>query len=145
MISMQFLRDLRIIYSFMRLLLDTHVVLWAASEPEKLPSSVHNLLMDSANELLISVTTPWEMAIKIGTGKLSLPQPLSSYIEQQLQTLDAVLLPVELRHLAPISSLPLHHRDPFDRLLIAQSLVEGVPLVSADAAFDAYTGVSRLW
>jgi PIN domain nuclease of toxin-antitoxin system len=84
------------------------------------------------------------MNIKYASGKLALPQPPLEFVGVQAIPLRMGLLPIELGHLAPVATLPGHHRDPFDRLLIAQATVEGVPIVSADAAFDAY-GVTRLW
>lgn len=85
----------------------------------------------------------WEMAIKVSTGKFVLHQPVEPFIAQQLQREDFHLLPIALNHAARVSTMPFHHRDPFDRLIIAQGMVEQMPILSVDAIFDAY-GVQRL-
>jgi PIN domain nuclease of toxin-antitoxin system len=128
----------------MRLLLDTHAFLWAASEPSRLGPDALRIITDPGNERLLSYASVWEMSIKYATGKLILPQLPLAFVGIQMATLRMTLLRIELPHLAPVATLPPHHRDPFDRLLVAQAMVESVPIVSADAAFDAY-GVTRLW
>jgi len=128
-----------------RLLLDTHTFLWAASDPARLGDRARTLILDPANERLLSVASAWEMSIKHRTGKLRLEPSPHEFIAEQLARLQATVLSIELRRLAPVASLPLHHRDPFDRLLIAQALVEGVPLLSCDPALDAYEGLVRVW
>lgn len=129
----------------MRLLLDTHTFLWAASDPAQLGDRARALILDPTNERLLSVASAWEMSIKHRTGKLRLEPSPHEFIAEQLARLQATVLPIELRHLVPVASLPLHHRDPFDRLLIAQALVEGIPLLSRDPALDAYEGLVRVW
>lgn len=128
----------------MRLLLDTHTFLWFTRDNPQLSAKARTLIGDPANEVLLSIVSAWEVAIKVSTGKLSLDRAVAPFFEEQMRHNDIRLLPLELRHLAPVATLPFHHRDPFDRLLIAQSLVDAIPLVSADAAFDAYN-VTRLW
>jgi PIN domain nuclease of toxin-antitoxin system len=128
----------------MRLLLDTHSFIWASSDKPKLSPKALALIEEPDNELLLSLASVWEISIKLSTGKLALPQPPEAFVSAQMRDIGIALLPIELRHLGPVATLPFHHRDPFDRLLIAQSLVEGVPLVSADTAFDACS-VKRLW
>jgi PIN domain nuclease of toxin-antitoxin system len=103
------------------------------------------ILTDVGNECLLSIVSPWEITIKFATQKLSLPSLPSPFIALQISNLALELLPINLAHLAPLETMPFHHRDPFDRLLIAQSLIENIPILSADAAFDAYQGVTRLW
>lgn len=128
----------------MRLLLDTHAFLWAASDTPKLSPTAQALIEDSQNELLLSIASVWEISIKYGLGKLALPQAPVEFTRSQMQDIGFVLLPIELHHIALIATLPLHHRDPFDRMLVAQDLAEGLPIVSADAVLDAYGG-TRLW
>ena len=128
----------------MRLLLDTHVFLWFIEGSPLLSAEARRLIEDINHDKLLSIASAWEMSIKAGTGKLTFDQPLGTLIPEQLDRNGFLLLPIELRHLAPVATLPFHHRDPFDRLLIAQSLVDDLPLVSADGVFDAY-GVTRLW
>jgi PIN domain nuclease of toxin-antitoxin system len=127
----------------MRLLLDTHTFLWFIESNPRLSAPAQSLLESDA-ELLLSVASLWEMAIKISIGKLTLAQPYEIFIPQQLDFNTIAILPVGLRHLNIVSTLPFHHRDPFDRLLIAQAMVEELPVVSADEAFDAYA-IERRW
>jgi PIN domain nuclease of toxin-antitoxin system len=128
-----------------RVLIDTHTFLWAASNRSALSTSALQILTDVGNECLLNIVSPWEITIKFATQKLSLPSLPSPFIALQISNLALELLPINLAHLAPLESMPFHHRDPFDRLLISQSLVENVPILSADSAFDAYAGVTRLW
>ena len=130
----------------MRLLLDTHTFLWFVNNaPPLTGTQALSLLQDNKNELLLSVASVWEMAIKAGIGKLALAQPLETFVPAQMRANAIGLLPIEPRHAFHVAQLPLHHRDPFDRLLIAQSIVEGMPLLSADATFDDYAGLQRIW
>ena len=129
----------------MKLLLDTHVFLWMLEDNRQLTKSARELLRDMNNDLFLSIVSPWEMAIKIRAEKFEPPQePLDQFIHRQLQLTATNLLDIDLSHIEIISKLPLHHRDPFDRMLIAQSMTEGIPIISADTAFDDY-GVVRLW
>jgi PIN domain nuclease of toxin-antitoxin system len=102
------------------------------------------LINDGKNEILFSTASIWEMAIKQSTGKLSLGYPYGSFIREQMRINNLELLPITLEHLEIIASLPLHHRDPFDRLLIAQSQFGNMPILSVDIAFDAYS-IQRIW
>jgi PIN domain nuclease of toxin-antitoxin system len=95
-------------------------------------------------DLLLSVASLWEISVKVSIGKLTLAQPYDIFVPQQLTDNDIVVLPISLAHLGVVSTLPFHHRDPFDRLLIAQAMIERLPIVSTDTAFDAYS-VKRLW
>lgn len=103
-----------------------------------------NVGFEGDNDLLLSVACLWEIAIKVSRERLTIPDPYESFITQQLSLNQIELLSISIPHLAMVSSLPLHHRDPFDRLLIAQAMVENVAIVSVDSAFDAYL-VQRLW
>lgn len=126
------------------MLLDTHAVIWAADSPAKLSSVAATTLRDPQSVLLVSAATIREIAIKASVGKLTLSGAYLPWMHRVLDGLNAVSLPVTPEYAAVQAMLPLHHRDPFERLLVAQALAEDVPLVSADAALDAY-GVTRLW
>jgi PIN domain nuclease of toxin-antitoxin system len=123
----------------MRLLLDTHVFIWWADNPEKLSPAALAALEDEANELLLSVASVWEMQIKIQLGKLKLSLPLKELVKNQQETNNLTVSPVALPHVLALEALPFHHKDPFDRLLIAQSIEEGLTLVTADSQFSAYS------
>lgn len=123
----------------MRLLLDTHVFIWWADDPEKLSPAALAALEDEANELVLSVASVWEMQIKIQLGKLKLSLPLKELIKNQQETNNLTVSPVALPHVLALEALPFHHKDPFDRLLIAQSIEEGLTLVTADSQFSAYS------
>lgn len=123
----------------MKLLLDTHVFIWWADQPEKLSPAALSALKDEANELLLSVASVWEMQIKIQLGKLKLSLPLKELVKNQQETNDITVSPVALTHVLALDALPFHHKDPFDRLLIAQSIEEDLTLVSADSQFSAYS------
>ena len=127
----------------MRLLLDTHAFIWADEQPEKLSSSAREACEDPANELILSIVSAWEMQLKIMLGKLVLRKPLRSMVQDWIEQNDLLLLPVQLEHVFRLDTLSSHHKDPFDRLLIAQALEEGYTLVTHDAAFAAY-GVPML-
>ncbi|HTU91795.1 MAG TPA: type II toxin-antitoxin system VapC family toxin [Gemmataceae bacterium] len=103
-----------------------------------------SLLTNPTNTLFFSAASMWEIAIKVGIGKLILADPYDVFMNQAISTTGLTILPIEVRNAAVLTALPRHHGDPFDRMLIAQALVETMPLVSADAVFDAY-GVTRLW
>jgi len=128
----------------MRLLLDTHSFLWFIGGNPNLSTTARMLIEDASNQPFLSVGSLWEMAIKVSIGKLSLGQPFEILISRQLRLNGIDLLGIEMRHAAVVSELPFYHRDPFDRLLVAQAMVERMPIVSADTAFDAYP-VKRLW
>lgn len=123
----------------MRLLLDTHVFIWWADEQESLSATALSALKDEANELVLSVASVWEMQIKVQLGKLKLSRPLRELVESQVETNDLKILRVELAHVLVLDTLPFHHKDPFDRMLIAQGIQEDVTLVSADPEFPAYS------
>ncbi len=128
----------------MKVLIDTHVFIWWTSEPTQLSSLVHNFLTNPETEPVLSIVNVWEMQIKVSLGKLSLKTALSELVNDEMSRNRINLLPIELSHIYALHDLPLHHRDPFDRLLITQSKLEELVIVSIDQKFDAY-GVSRLW
>lgn len=127
-----------------RLLLDTHTFLWWDSAPERLSTSVLALCQDPAVVLFLSIVSLWEIQIKSDLGKLPLLLPLAEIVQEQQARHGLEILPVTPEHIYALSSLPLHHKDPFDRLLIAQALTEELPLASADGAFAAYP-ISLVW
>ena len=128
----------------MRLLLDTHTFIWWDSEPAKLSTQALALCQDQQNSLLFSVASVWEMQIKLQLGKLKLTLPLPEIIENQQRTNHLEILSILLPHVLAVQDLPAHHKDPFDRLLIAQANVEDVMIVSNDPMFSKYTN-KVLW
>jgi PIN domain nuclease of toxin-antitoxin system len=128
----------------MKLLLDTHAFLWFINNDPRLSSTAIALITNQANERYLSIASLWEIAIKVGIGKLQLPQPFEQFITEQLAINKTVVLDLRIDHLSPLTNLPQHHRDPFDRLLIVQAIVENLILVSADSAFRSYP-VQRIW
>ncbi|MDR0959618.1 MAG: type II toxin-antitoxin system VapC family toxin [Propionibacteriaceae bacterium] len=130
----------------MKILLDTHTVLWAATNSKRLSRTAMGLIEDESNELLVSAVCPWEMGIKLRLGKLHEAESLLLDWERVMSDLDAVALPVTHQHAISASKLVWDHRDPFDRLLGAQSVIEDAMILSADYAFDAIRSVvTRLW
>lgn len=128
----------------MRFLLDTHSLLWFLSGDASLSQRARRIIEDSDAVILASIASLWEIAIKHSLGKLKLAQPFNELFPYQLSINSISVLDIQIRHVARISDLPFHHRDPFDRLLAAQSLAEEIPIVSGDAALDAY-GLERIW
>ncbi len=128
----------------MKVLLDSHTLIWAVDDPTRLSSVATTALQDPNNELVISAATIWEIAIKVGLKKLTLSGPFHVWMTKAVADLSAAILPITIDYADGQTRLPHHHRDPFDRMLIAQSLAEGISLVSADPVFDQY-GISRLW
>jgi len=127
----------------MKLLLDTHTFLWFIADNPRLSGKARELLEED-NELLLSTASLWEVAIKFSLGKLTLAAPYKKFMAEQLENNSITMLSITMGHLDAVASLPFHHRDPFDRLLIAQAIVEAIPIVSVDLAFDAYP-IGRLW
>ena len=121
----------------MRLLLDTHVFLWMQTDPKRLGAAEH-IIEDDRNELLLSPASSWEISIKWVLGKLPLPEPPERYVPNRMRVSGVNSLAITHQHALRVGALPNHHNDPFDRLLISQSLVEGIALVTADEALRAY-------
>ena len=122
----------------MRALLDTHAWLWWISEPERLGGEARAIVADPANDILFSVASSWEIAIKYALGKLPLPEPPAEFVPKRLMRDHLATLHVEHRHALHVAELPKHHRDPFDRLLIAQARLEGIPLLTSDPQLARY-------
>ena len=128
----------------MRLLLDTHAMYWYIEGSSELSATAKMLIQEASNDILISPASYWEIAIKISLGKWQLNRAYEEFINIGLNQYGFQVLPILPIHTAALIGLPFHHRDPFDRLLAAQALVEDIPLVSTDAIFDQYE-VNRLW
>jgi PIN domain nuclease of toxin-antitoxin system len=122
----------------MKLLLDTSCWLWMTSAPDRLSDSSRLLLLDDRTELYLSAASAWEMAIKHGLGKLQLPEPLERYLPSRLVAFHTRPLPIEHAHALRVAALPPHHRDPFDRLLIAQAQIEKLAILTSDQLFHPY-------
>jgi PIN domain nuclease of toxin-antitoxin system len=128
----------------MKILLDTHAFLWIISDAPALSKKAKESFLDQENDLFLSLASIWEMAIKSSLGKLTLKQPIEKFFPAQLQENSILQLDISFRHVAHVASLPFHHRDPFDRLIISQAIQENLPILSDDGAFDAYN-IQRLW
>ena len=127
----------------MRLLIDTHILIWSEAEPWHLPSAIKNELDDRTNEVLVSVVSFWEIVIKVQTGKMIFARDIQELADQQVGN-GLTLLPVTIQHVTAVRALPAVPKDPFDRLLIAQAITEGATLVSADGMFTGYP-IPVLW
>ena len=127
----------------MKFLVDTHVLLWFYDRDSRLSKTARLLIEADDSERIISAASVWEIAIKVSAGKLTLPVSMNDYIAEKI--LDGFQIsPIEWPHAAKVAELPYHHRDPFDRLIAAQALVEKLPLLSRDPIFKAY-GVKTVW
>ena len=125
----------------MKILLDTQVWLWLCKSPEKVSKRARRQLQDERNELLLSAASVWEIAIKYSLGKLPLPSSPGEYIPEGLTMTDTHPVAVQFSHAVRVARLPFHHRDPFDRLLVAQALHEPLRLLTADAVLARYSDV----
>jgi len=128
----------------MRLLLDTHAFLWFVTDDPQLSDTARSLVADLSNDVLLSPASYWEIAIKVSLGKYPLTVPFEAFFKRGIEDGKMRILPILVPHAAVLSSLPMHHKDPFDRMIISQALAEQVPVVSVDPAFDPYA-VTRLW
>lgn len=129
----------------MNLLFDTHAFLWWATDPGRLPEKVLALIQAPENRLLLSTASTWEAQIKIGLGKLTLKTPLHELVAREIRGNALEVLPIMLHHTWRLAELPSLHRDPFDRLLIAQALEEKMTLVSGDPLIQTYPGLEFAW
>jgi PIN domain nuclease of toxin-antitoxin system len=127
----------------MQLLLDTHTVIWYAEDDVRLPDHIRQMIRDDYNDVFVSIVSLWEMSIKINLGKLDLSRSFDGMVHL-LRDNGFRFLPVQLNHVFSLDTLELHHKDPFDRMLIAQALAEDFAFVGCDDVFDRY-GVRRLW
>jgi PIN domain nuclease of toxin-antitoxin system len=128
-----------------RLLLDTHTFLWWINNSPELSAIARQAIKDANNECYLSMASCWELAIKSSIGKIKLAKPVERFVTENLAANNFDLLNIELKHTAKVEKLPFHdHRDPFDRLIISQAILEKMVLVSVDEAFTAY-GVKLIW
>jgi PIN domain nuclease of toxin-antitoxin system len=127
-----------------RVLLDTHAFLWWVDGTHPVGRRAKTAVADADTEVLLSIASCWEIAIKVSLGKLRLAKPVDRFITEQLALNGFSVLEASLRHVCRVADMPFHHRDPFDRVLIAQALLEDIPIVSNERVFDAY-GVKRIW
>lgn len=128
----------------MKYLLDTHTFLWWNMDDAQLSPLVKEIIADGANEIFLSAATAWEIAIKTARGRLELPEDPTRYVSSRMSLHGFQALPVQIHHAVQVYKLPMHHADPFDRLLIAQSQIESMPLVSVDAEIRKYE-VEVVW
>lgn len=122
----------------MRLLLDTHAFLWSVDDPARLTTSTVEALKDPANSVVVSVASAWELAIKQSSGKLTLARPAEQWVPDQLARAGFGVAPISLGAALRVRGLPFHHRDPFDRLLVAQALEDNYTIVTRDPALERY-------
>ena len=125
-------------------LLDTQVFLWMHAAPDRLSNSAQSMLADPAQRVLLSAVSSWEIAIKHALGRLDLPEPPADYVLNRIASFRLTAIPIEHSHALNAGALPLHHRDPFDRLLIGQAGELGVPVMTSDRVFDQYD-VEVIW
>jgi PIN domain nuclease of toxin-antitoxin system len=128
----------------MNLLLDTHTLLWFLCADPMLSISAKELIEVPSNRKLVSIASCWEIGIKAGLGKLDLAEPSRALLEREIPSNNFELLPITLAHATSVENLPMHHKDPFDRLIIAQAIVENLLVVSRDESFDQYP-IKRMW
>ncbi len=128
----------------MDILLDTQAFLWLSSNDAKLTKTAKKTFLDVKNNFFLSMASMWEMSIKCSLDKLKLRPSLERFLLNELQENSLEQLAISFQHVIKVNSLPFHHRDPFDRLLIAQALVEGIPILSNDTIFDNYD-IKRIW
>lgn len=122
----------------MKILLDTHCWLWMEAAPERLSEEARGLVLDPGNEIFLSAASSWEIALKHALGRLRLPLPPERYVPSRLRRSRIMPLPIQHEHALRVGRLPRHHRDPFDRMLVAQAVIEGMALLTADPQLEAY-------
>ncbi len=128
----------------MEYLLDTHALLWIVTDDNQLSNKVREIFLDEQNEIYISIASLWEIAIKVSLNRLELGQPLTDFYYKHIIGNKIRLLDIKVEHLVVLETLEFHHRDPFDRMIICQSIVEKIPILSNDKIFSKYL-VKRIW
>ncbi len=128
----------------MKYLIDTHTLLWIAGNNPKLSKKAKEIYLNPKNEIYLSIASIWELSIKIGLKKLNLNLPLKKFVEIHILGNNIQILNISLNHIYRIEKLPLHHRDPFDRLIISQAIEEDIPIIGNDELFDNYE-IKRIW
>jgi PIN domain nuclease of toxin-antitoxin system len=124
--------------------LDTHAFIWYTTDSSRLTATGRSLIDNGENDILLSTASVWEMALKHSIGRLTFSMPFMEFIKQQIAVNRIDILEITFDHIEVVASLPLHHRDPFDRLIIAQSMAQQIPILSVDAIFDAYA-IAGVW
>ena len=127
----------------MRYLIDTQILIWMIIDTEKIPKNIHNILNNTKNEIFISSVSIWEIAIKTSVKKLLLPFELRKLTEE-IKNMNIAILDISSEHLIKVADLPFHHKDPFDRLIISQAIIENLPIISSDKNFDYYE-IKNIW
>lgn len=122
----------------LRYLIDSQIFVWHLAQPSRIPADIEAILESPDSDLALSMASIWELSIKSASGRLPLPRPTARYIAERAAARDIEVLPITIAHLEAVESLPCHHRDPFDRLIVAQSIVEHLTIISADSAFAQY-------
>jgi PIN domain nuclease of toxin-antitoxin system len=128
----------------LKFLLDTHTLLWIINDDPQLPKYVKTIYLDEENLPYLSMASVWELSIKVGLGKLKIPGDLANFVNEHVLGNNIEIFPIQLLHLYQLQHLEYIHKDPFDRLLIAQAIVEQIPIMSADLLFDRYP-IKRIW
>ena len=128
----------------MKYLLDTHTLLWITTDDPKLSKKAKNIYLDAENEILLSIASIWELAIKSSIGKITFQKDLDEFVDVHIKGNNIEILKIELPHVLRIEKLPFHHRDPFDRLIIAQAIEDNLKILGANNIFDKYK-VKRIW
>lgn len=128
----------------MKYLLDTHSLLWITTDDPKLSKKAKKIYLDAENEILLSIASIWELAIKSSIGKITFQKDLDNFVDVHIKGNNIEILKIELPHVLRIEKLPFHHRDPFDRLIIAQAIEDSLKILGADNTFDKYK-VERIW
>jgi len=127
-----------------RILLDTHAFLWLVTDDPKVSAPAKAVFLENDNELLLSAVTGFEIAVKYSLGKLGLKEPPDQFIRKRIEANALIPLAITIEHTVLLADLPFYHRDPFDRLLVAQALTDSLPILSADTLLSAY-GIERIW
>ncbi len=128
----------------MKYILDTHAFIWYAIGDNQLSQKAKDII-DSKQEKYLSIASLWEMSIKVNIGKLTFNEPFKKVIEEQIRINNYIILPISTSHLFHLSNLDLYHRDPFDRLIICQSMIENIPIVTSDDKFNQYPNLQLIW
>ena len=128
----------------MNLLIDTHVLIWYYQTDARMSATGRVLIEDPANAVFVSAASHWEIAVKISTGKLTLAETFPDFIQHAIIDNGFAICSIEPRHTAELIALPYHHRDPFDRMIIAQAIADTMPIISIDSVFDSYP-IRRIW
>lgn len=128
----------------MKYLIDTQVLLWIITDDKRLSKKTKKIFLNSQNTILFSLASLWEIAIKISLKKLVLDDGLPDFINKHIKGNAVEILDIEISHILALENLPFHHRDPFDRLIISQSITENISLISSDKSFDLYS-IKRIW